>query len=293
MFRSRCRAFAFVVLMGVTGGAVAQTVTLGNLGLNNVEFGTAQVTVMDLNHPAQTVGQVTTATFTWSAAPCLAAATVKFFRPVFSGVQAGSFVMYAQRGPFDVTTKTQTVSLSPVVAVQVNDAVAITNATACGGPTGHQPGSGSGGYVSVPGDATQIALPVNRSSIDVLVFTSSASYLSLLSGRFHVDLQATDPRTGRVAIGYPIPASDRAGAFSLPAFTGDPTFPEVTVKMADVTLAPPPFGGDFWFFYSTLTDTTVSLTVLDTVIGSTKRYQCAPADPQHLCSAADTSAFVP
>lgn len=271
--------------------ASAQAVTLGNLGVSNFDFGTAQVTAMDLNHPAAAAGLVNTASFSWSASPCAAAAKIKFLRPTASGPQAGTFVMYAERGPFDVSTMSQSVTISPPVAVEANDTVAITNLTACGGPTGHQPGSGSAGYASVSGDATQIAPPVNRQSLDVLVFASASSYLSFLSGRFHVDLRATDPRTGRIAVGLPLPGSDRSGAFSLPDFTGDPTFPEVTLKMADATHAPPPFGGKFWFFYAALTDTTLSLTVVDTITGNSKQYQCTPTDSQHLCSAADTNAF--
>ncbi len=187
------RRFRLCVVVGL--GLLApclvaeQPVTLGNLGTSNFAFGIAQITAMDLNHPAQSAGRVTTASFTWSAAPCPAAATVKFFRPVVSGAQTGTFVMYARRGPFDVTTTSQTVSLSPVVAVQPNDTVAITNATACGGPTGHQPGSGSAGYVSVPGDVTQIAPPVVTDQVTgrARTYTNSASVPGQLCGGADTD----------------------------------------------------------------------------------------------------------
>lgn len=285
------RAFLlFAILsLAISRGAVGQTVTLGNLGESNYfPFGTIHRTVLELNHPAQAAGQVSVATFTWSAAPCPAAVTLKFFRPI------GQYqVLFEQRGPFDVLTKTQTVLLSPPVSVQPRDKIAITNNTSCGGPTGHSPGSGPAGFMTFA-DETSIIVPLTPpEAVDVLVYASSTNYLSLLSGRFRVELLATNPRTGIVAAGQPLQQTDRSGSFSLPGFTGDATFPEVTVKMLDATGAPPPFGGSFWFFYSTLTDTTIHLTVVDTISGNIKRYDCSPTDPSHLCSAADTSAFGP
>ena len=75
---------------------------------------------------------------------------------------------------------------------------------------------------------------------------------------------ATDPRTGRTADGTASPKGDRFGYFSLPSFTGDPSFPEIFVKMADATAQP---GGYFWVFHTGLTDLDYTLTVTDQVTG--------------------------
>jgi hypothetical protein len=108
-------------------------------------------------------------------------------------------------------------------------------------------------------------------------------HLCLLGNRFRVDLTATDPRTGAHATGHSNPQADRFGYFSLPELTGDPTLPEILVKMVDATSLP---GGGFWVFYSGLTDLRYELTVSDTLTGRTSDYRS-----DGLCGAADTSAF--
>jgi photosystem II stability/assembly factor-like uncharacterized protein len=117
---------------------------------------------------------------------------------------------------------------------------------------------------------------------------SSGAELALLNGRFRAFLRATDPRTGRIGEGAALSRADGFGYFSLPAFTGDPSFPEVFVKMTDATgLA----GGGFWVFHTGLTDVGYTLTVTDTATGAVKTYRReAPTGPG-LCGQADTSAF--
>ena len=83
---------------------------------------------------------------------------------------------------------------------------------------------------------------------------------------------------------------DIAGYFSLPDFTGDPRFPEVTVKMVDATRSPA-LGGDFWFFHAPLTDVQYTLTVKDQHTGAVKTYSNSSASPSQLCGGVDTSAF--
>jgi len=117
--------------------------------------------------------------------------------------------------------------------------------------------------------------------------------LSLLKNRFLVTLSATDPRMGKSTIGHGVSQGNRWGFFALPEFTGDPDFPEVIVKMADATLSPPPFGGSFWFFYSSLTDVQYTLTVTDQVSGRTRSYSNVASLPGQLCGGADTKAFQP
>jgi hypothetical protein len=125
-------------------------------------------------------------------------------------------------------------------------------------------------------------------SSDVGLVDVSDPALTLLGGRFRATLSATDPRTGRIAEGQAIPRADAFGYFSLPGFTGDPSFPEVLVKMADATALP---GGRFWVFHTGLTDVEYTLTVTDQVTGTVRSYRReAPAQPE-LCGQADTSAF--
>jgi len=114
---------------------------------------------------------------------------------------------------------------------------------------------------------------------------ASGSELILLSHRFRIALSATDPHNGVSVPGVAIPQGDRFGYFSLPAVTGDPTFPEVFVKMLDARSLP---DGDFWLFQSGLTSLSYSLTVTDTLTGADRIYRNDPADPTRLCGGADT-----
>ena len=115
--------------------------------------------------------------------------------------------------------------------------------------------------------------------------------LLLLSGRFEVNLAATDPRSGLTTTGTAHALSDGSGYFALPDFTGNPSFPEITLKMVDATAAAPPFGGAFWFFYSSLTDVDYTLTVTDLQTGRVRTYASSGSPP--FCGAGDTNAFPP
>ncbi len=115
----------------------------------------------------------------------------------------------------------------------------------------------------------------------------SASSLCLLGGRFVATVQAVDPRTGRLEVGRAVPQADRFGYFSLPGFTGDPSFPEILVKMVDATS----FDGGYWVFHSGLTDLQYTLSIVDTVTGRQKSYRNDRSDPQSLCGGADTRTF--
>ena len=113
------------------------------------------------------------------------------------------------------------------------------------------------------------------------ILEASGAELSLLDGRFTLTLSATDPRTGRTSQATAIPQGDRFGYFSLPDFTGDASLPEVFVKMIDATS----LTGNFWLFYSGLTDLAYTLTVADSTTGLTKAYE----SPGPFCGGADTS----
>jgi photosystem II stability/assembly factor-like uncharacterized protein len=117
---------------------------------------------------------------------------------------------------------------------------------------------------------------------------ATGAELSLLGGRFRATIRATDPRTGRTEDGTALPKNDRFGYFSLPTFTGDPSFPEIFVKMADATAQP---GGYFWVFHTGLTDLDYTLTVTDRVTGAVRTYSGGATEGSRLCGSADTMAF--
>ena len=113
---------------------------------------------------------------------------------------------------------------------------------------------------------------------------ATGAELALLSGRFRLTLEADDPRTGTPIAGVAIPQGDRFGYFSLPALTGDATFPEVFVKMLDARSLP---DADFWLFQAGITGLPYRLTVTDTVSGASKMYRNDPSDPTRLCGSSD------
>lgn len=319
MFSLRCLALisALFVYEGVT---VAQSPFVGPVGPNGALFvgaagpyggnvvSTSTQTILQLAYRVALDGEATKATFGWSASPCLAAVKIKFFRPSTNT----TFSFVTERGPFDVTeparTPTQpnptfppviqTVALNPPVALLAGDAIAITNMTSCGGPTyiGGPVPPITFTYV-LPGDvsSTFAILKALPSGAGVFVSaTGSTRILGLVLNRFQITLTASDPRTGRVAVGTPNALGHgSAGFFSLPDLTGDPDFPEVAVKMVDARFIVPTLGGGFWFFHAPLTDVQYTLTVKDRVTGAVKTYSNVPGDSGQLCGGADTSAFPP
>ena len=86
-------------------------------------------------------------------------------------------------------------------------------------------------------------------------------HLCLLGSRFRVDLYAIDPRSKAAAPPTALANGDRFGYFSFPTLTGDPSLPEVLVKMLDASSLP---GGAHWFFSSSLTNVPYSLVITDT-----------------------------
>ena len=139
--RSNAPIVVFVLGILAASVATAQTVTVGNLPANpNFGFNQTPVTLIDLSNPANASGNLTNASFTWSATPCPAAAKLKFFRPTPSG----GFSFLAERGPYDITSLTSFVILSPAVPVQAGDLIGITRLTACGSPVGQTPGAAQG-----------------------------------------------------------------------------------------------------------------------------------------------------
>ncbi|MGH9364551.1 MAG: WD40/YVTN/BNR-like repeat-containing protein [Thermoanaerobaculia bacterium] len=109
--------------------------------------------------------------------------------------------------------------------------------------------------------------------------------LCLSPGRdFALLLTARDQRTGRITTGVPAALLDSFGYFSLPAFTGNPSNPEVFVKILDAT----PLDGRYWLFFGGLTDLEYTLTVIDVATGGARVYS-KPAGES--CGGFDSFAF--
>jgi hypothetical protein len=106
--------------------------------------GPAPSTVFDFtSHPVSS-GVLDSVTFAYSGFPCPSAVKIKFFRPFGIGPR-----FLTERGPFDVTQAVQTVSLSPAVAVQTTDLIAITKLSDCGSPLA---ALGADALATFPGD---------------------------------------------------------------------------------------------------------------------------------------------
>jgi hypothetical protein len=146
---SRKLAIVASLLLGAAGAAGAQTITAGNLpGTVNFGFNPNPVvlTAVDLSFPATGAGEMTSATFLWSLAPCAMTVKIKFFRR-----SGDTLIFLAERGPFDVNGTTQAVALTPSVPVLAGDLVGITRVAGCGSPVGVNPGA-LNGLVAYPGD---------------------------------------------------------------------------------------------------------------------------------------------
>jgi hypothetical protein len=146
-------AAAVLALAWISGGAAeAQTITMGNIPAVFPNFGfnasPVQLTAVDLSYPSTGTGTMTSATFVWSSAPCAGTVKIKFFR------RAGDVLVFVtERGPFDASSNTQAVALSPPVSVQTGDLIGITRVASCGSPTGLSPGSANG-LIAFSGDVS-------------------------------------------------------------------------------------------------------------------------------------------
>ncbi len=111
---------------------------------------------------------------------------------------------------------------------------------------------------------------------------ASESRLCLVGNRYSVELVAARPGEIPNTRGAARSLSDRAGYFALPFATGDPTLPEVAVKM----LANRALGSSGApVFYASLTTLPYVLTVTDTLTGELRTYASSLDTP--LCGGVD------
>src|SRR5687767_11337264 len=152
-------------------GLVAQTVTVGALPPNpNFGFNQTPMTAIDLSNSASAPATLTNAAFSWSASPCPGAVKIKFFRPS----PAGSFVFFTERGPYDVSTLTSFVFLSPPVDVQPGDLIGIGRLTPCGSPVGQSPGAAAG-FIGYNTDVTFTVTPAQGTAFANATLSVQAS----------------------------------------------------------------------------------------------------------------------
>ncbi len=136
--------------------AIAQNVTVGQLpaatlGTTTLPGATVE-TYMDLAHPATGSGTLIKASVEWSRACASNAFKILFIRPSFN---FGSFTIVAQRGPFPAIAGRNDITLSPPVAVQQYDLIAIVQLQpiiACGTVTNGVVSGGVGTTVMTNGD---------------------------------------------------------------------------------------------------------------------------------------------
>jgi hypothetical protein len=240
MSRTLPRVLAAIPLLAALAGAArAQTISAGSIPASpNFGFNPSPVaiTAVDLTAPATGSGDMTTATFVWSLAPCPGTVKIKFFR------RSGDTLLFlAERGPFDVNTTTQAVALSPAVSVQAGDLVGIARVAGCGSPVGLSPG-GAPGLVAYGADITfsvsiSSGTAAANSTLAVLATGTAVSgppstlagiipvvisSPGLLGANFHTAVQLYNPsmtiETGSIvfhAQGAAGPASDPTMAYSI------------------------------------------------------------------------------
>ncbi len=101
-----------------------------------------------------------------------------------------------------------------------------------------------------------------------------------LLGRFSVEVEWHDQRTGATGHGTAVPGSESSGTFSF----FDPANLELVVKMLDGT----PVNGHYWFFFGALSDVEYTLRVRDSATGTERTYSNPGGE---ICGQAHVDAF--
>jgi len=220
MSRSFDRALGVAFFsLTLCGAAEAQTITAGSLPPSpNFGFNPTPVmlTAVDLSSPATGSGDMVSAAFIWSVAPCASTVKIKFFR------RSGDTLLFlAERGPFNVNATTDSVLLSPAVSVQAGDLIGIARVAGCGSPVGQSPGAPAGLVAFGADIATNVSISSGTSAPNsalAVQATGSAtegppgspasivpvaiSSPGLLGANFHAAVQLYNPSatviTGRV-----------------------------------------------------------------------------------------------
>ncbi len=137
----------------------------------------------------------------------------------------------------------------------------------------------SGGFSAGAGALRTAAAPASGSGSCV----PGPRTLCLLDGRFRVEVDWRDPRSGSTGLGGAIPGTDGAGRSGFFWFFR-PDNVELVVKALDGRGV----NGRFWLFYGALSDVGYRLRVTDMVTGAERLYTNPPGN---LCGRGDTAAF--
>src|SRR5258708_4503684 len=126
-----------VVCVALT--ASAQSIVVGTqlLGGTVGRNSTPPYTLIDLSHPANADGTVTSASVKWFAKSCTGAFKLKFLRPS-DPLALTTFTLVAERGPFTALAGRNLLPVSPPVDVKAGDLIAVTallSFATCGSPT--------------------------------------------------------------------------------------------------------------------------------------------------------------
>jgi len=100
------------------------------------------------------------------------------------------------------------------------------------------------------------------------VCAAGSELLCLEGGRFQARVSWKNPYTGETGTGKALPLTGDTGSF----WFFDPANLELMVKVLDGR----PVNGHFWIFYGSLSNVEYTLTVLDTLAGTSKTYHNAP-----------------
>jgi len=131
----------FLLCVALAMPAAAQNVVVGSQAVlsGSISFNTTPpYTLVDVSHPANADGTLTSASVGWISKSCTGAFKIKFLRPS-STAELTSFTVVAERGPFTAVAGRNQLSLTPPVAVKQGDLIAVTSlvsAAACGSPHG-------------------------------------------------------------------------------------------------------------------------------------------------------------
>ena len=124
---------ASLVLLIAVRWAAADELRVGKLSGAEPSALVGAFTIVDVAHPANTGGSLTSATMIWTpGSPCSAAVKLKFFHPVLGD----QLEFVAERGPFNTKGGILTFTLSPPVEVQEGDLIGVAqlqSETTCGG----------------------------------------------------------------------------------------------------------------------------------------------------------------
>jgi len=187
---------------------------------------------------------------------------------IYSGVFDSTWALQGEVTRVNTYSSSLDVQLDPAVAAAGVHAVALWASGIYTFPIDPQPISQDGSGFGVFGQ--RFSLPA----------CAAGSGQLCLGGRFRVQVRFTDPRDGQTSSGTPVPITGDTGAF----WFFDPANLELVIKVLDGRAV----NGHFWVFYGALSDVAYTITVTDTVTGSSRTYH---NDLHHLASRSDVTAF--